>query len=284
MATTAAFAMSVTRHLAQDLRSAYDAGALTEEDIAALVSTFSGELATSEPNSNGAAVAAGPPDIAPDAAALPVEAGVNGTTTPPAPAPVATSVAAAAPPSDAAAPPVPLPASPAPLPTSPPSATGSPTVTAHVTRSTKTVGSSSVSGIQTNEECVEAFTKLKKRKDSKFLVFYIDSKLGQVCLEHKGSPDAPFEAFQEQLPEAEPRYLVYDFAYTNADGCIFDKLLFILWSPDASPIKKKMMYASTKDYFKTCLDGIQLEMQVTDYDEIEYEAIESRVRDTLTRK
>ena len=44
------------------------------------------------------------------------------------------------------------------------------------------------------------------------------------------------------------------------------------------------MYASTKDYFKTCLDGVQLEMQVTDLDDIEYDAIESRVRESLTRK
>lgn len=61
------------------------------------------------------------------------------------------------------------------------------------------------------------------------------------CLELCAYGYARFLCSTQHLPEAEPRYLVYDFAYTNADGCIFDKLLFILWSPDSSPIKKKMV-------------------------------------------
>lgn len=51
---------------------------------------------------------------------------------------------------------------------------------------------------------------------------------------------------------------VYDYAYTNDDGCVFNKIVFVMWSPDCSPLKHKMMYASTKDYFRHFLQGIAM--------------------------
>ncbi len=34
-------------------------------------------------------------------------------------------------------------------------------------------------------------------------------------------------------------------------------------SPDTSRVKAKMMYASTKDFFKSYLEGLAVELQVT---------------------
>jgi hypothetical protein len=51
---------------------------------------------------------------------------------------------------------------------------------------------------------------------------------------------------------------VYDYAYTNDDGCVFNKIVFVMWSPECSPLKHKMMYASTKDYFRHFLQGIAM--------------------------
>ena len=39
---------------------------------------------------------------------------------------------------------------------------------------------------------------------------------------------------------------VYDYEYTNMDGCVFNKIVFVMWTPDCSPLKHKMLYASTK--------------------------------------
>jgi hypothetical protein len=38
---------------------------------------------------------------------------------------------------------------------------------------------------------------------------------------------------------------VYDFEYRNADDCVFNKLVFVLWSPNGAQLKNKMLYAST---------------------------------------
>ena len=77
---------------------------------------------------------------------------------------------------------------------------------------------------------------------------------------------------------------MYDFDYVNADGCQFKKLIFIMWSPDAAAIKAKMMYASTKDFFKGLLPGIAIELQATEPSEVDEADMRTRIQATLTRK
>jgi hypothetical protein len=39
-------------------------------------------------------------------------------------------------------------------------------------------------------------------------------------------------------------------------------------APDSARVKAKMMYASTKDFFKSHLDGLSLEFQASELDDI----------------
>ena len=55
-------------------------------------------------------------------------------------------------------------------------------------------------------------------------------------------------------------------------------------SPTNAKVKSKMMYASTKDFFKGCLEGIALELQATELSEIDEPELRARVEATLTRK
>lgn len=43
-------------------------------------------------------------------------------------------------------------------------------------------------------------------------------------------------------------------------------------SPDDAKIKKKMVYASSRDALRRSLQGVALEIQGTDYEEVSYEA------------
>jgi cofilin len=54
-------------------------------------------------------------------------------------------------------------------------------------------------------------------------------------------------------------------------------------APDTARTKAKMMYASTKDYFKGHLDGLSVELQASETDEITEQEIEEAVRSVLTR-
>ena len=53
---------------------------------------------------------------------------------------------------------------------------------------------------------------------------------------------------------------------------------------DISSIKTKMLYASTKEYFRDCLDGTGIEIQATDISEIDADSMYDRVRTVMTRK
>ena len=55
-------------------------------------------------------------------------------------------------------------------------------------------------------------------------------------------------------------------------------------APDTAKIKAKMMYASTKDFFKGHLDGLSIELQANEHDEITEEAIGESVKSVITRQ
>jgi len=82
-----------------------------------------------------------------------------------------------------------------------------------------------------------------------------------------------YGTFVSDLPPKEGRYAVYDFDYTTNEGQKRNKLLLIVWAPDDAPIKEKMLYASSKAALKAKINGIQFEVQGTDYDEVEWDYI-----------
>lgn len=50
-------------------------------------------------------------------------------------------------------------------------------------------------------------------------------------------------------------HAVYDYTATNPEsGAVVTKLVFVNWAPDSSSTRTKMMYASTKDFFKVSCD------------------------------
>ena len=60
--------------------------------------------------------------------------------------------------------------------------------------------------------------------------------------------------------------------------------LFLCRAPDTARIKAKMMYASTKDFFKGYLDGLSIELQGSDLDDISEQEASSAVRSSVTRQ
>lgn len=54
-------------------------------------------------------------------------------------------------------------------------------------------------------------------------------------------------------------------------------------APDSAKVKNKMMYASTKDFFKSFLDGLGVEMQASEKDDIRESDMANAVLSTITR-
>ncbi len=145
-------------------------------------------------------------------------------------------------------------------------------------------GAHSISGIRTAQKAVDAFEEMKHSKKYRYIIYNIDIPAGLVVLEKTGEYSADYDEFLECLPDADCRYCIYDYDYTNDDGCKFNKFVFVNWTPDISTIKTKMLYASTKEYFRDCLDGTGIEIQATDISEIDSDSMYERVRSVMTRK
>jgi cofilin len=57
---------------------------------------------------------------------------------------------------------------------------------------------------------------------------------------------------------------VYDHHFTNSEGTsVFNKMVFVLWSPDHCSVRNKMLYAAAKDAIKKSMDGLTADIQVS---------------------
>lgn len=55
-------------------------------------------------------------------------------------------------------------------------------------------------------------------------------------------------------------------------------------APDTANIRSKMMYASTKDFFRGYLDGISVEFQASELDEVQEAEVHDAVKALVVRK
>ncbi|GLT35953.1 hypothetical protein SLA2020_103620 [Shorea laevis] len=125
-----------------------------------------------------------------------------------------------------------------------------------------------------HDDCKLKFLELKAKRNYRFITFKIQDQ--QVVIDKLGQPEESYEDFTSSFPENECRYAVYDFDFTTDENCQKSKIFFIAWAPDASKVRNKMVYASSKDRFKRELDGIQVELQATDPSEMSLDIVKSR--------
>ncbi|KZT67260.1 hypothetical protein DAEQUDRAFT_729295 [Daedalea quercina L-15889] len=132
----------------------------------------------------------------------------------------------------------------------------------------------SQSGVGVNPKCLEAYQSLKLGKKIKYIIFGLSPDNTEIIVV-KESQSPNYEDFLADLPEAEPRWAVYDFEYEKEGKR--NKITFVSWSPDDSKIKQKMLFASSKDALRRSLVGVAVEIQATDYSEVAYESVLDKV-------
>eukprot|EP00891_Asterochloris_glomerata_P008794 jgi/Astpho2/8794/fgenesh1_pm.00128_%23_17_t len=141
----------------------------------------------------------------------------------------------------------------------------------------------SMSGITVSEDAVNLYYFMKAKSNYRWALWRINDAGNEVIIAGVGDKDSPLSEFIDCLPSNDCRYGVYDHQFTNSEGFIFNKLVFVNWAPDTARIKSKMMYASTKEYFKGYLDGLSIELQASEPDELTEQDIADAVRSVITR-
>ena len=93
-----------------------------------------------------------------------------------------------------------------------------------------------MSGVQVDEDVPTLFNEMKLRSTHKYATFKIENKKvikvdvtgDPKSTEDKESDKACFDELGGKLGK-EPRYVLYDFGFTNKEGRIIKKLAFIFW-------------------------------------------------------
>lgn len=139
--------------------------------------------------------------------------------------------------------------------------------------------STMASGIAVNDKCVSAYNALSKRASS-IVVLKINAAMTDVEVEKSLPPGSDFEsqwkAFTKTLPDAECRYIIVDFQWNDSPTVVKSKVISVLWSSDNSPIRQKMIYASSQEAVLNKMP-VQRSIQATDVDELEYKVIKGAV-------
>ncbi|KAH7663206.1 ADF/Cofilin protein [Dioscorea alata] len=128
------------------------------------------------------------------------------------------------------------------------------------------------------EECKSSFMDMKRRRVHRYIVFKIDEDSRAVMVDKVGGPGEGYDDLAASLPVDDCRYAVFDFDFVTVDNCQKSKIFFIAWSPSASRIRSKMLYATSKQGLRRVLDGVHYEMQATDPTEMGFDLILDRAK------
>jgi len=144
------------------------------------------------------------------------------------------------------------------------------------------------SGVAVTDECVDEFNKIKLKKAYRFLQFRISDDLKKVVVDKweeasateasEAEREKQFTDFAGQLPKDDCRYCVYDFHMDMGESGHREKLWFVVWIPETAKIKKKMVYASSKEALKKKLLGMAGELQATDFSELSYKEMKDKMK------
>ncbi|KAF9925686.1 cofilin [Mortierella antarctica] len=135
---------------------------------------------------------------------------------------------------------------------------------------------SSSSGIAVDSACVDAFQSLKLGKKVKYIIYKLSDDNKSITVE-KDAAEGTYDDFLAGLPSDDCRYAVYDFDYSSPDGDR-NKIVFYAWSPDSAKIKSKMIYSSSKEALRKSLNGIAVEIQGTDFDEVSHDSVLEKIQ------
>nr|ACQ58395.1 Glia maturation factor beta [Anoplopoma fimbria] len=107
--------------------------------------------------------------------------------------------------------------------------------------------SSSLVVCEVDESLKEKLRKFRFRKETSnaAILMKIDMKKQLVILEEEYD-DISLDDLREELPERQPRFMVYSYKYVHGDGRVSYPLCFIFSSPIGCKPAQQMMYAGSK--------------------------------------
>lgn len=127
---------------------------------------------------------------------------------------------------------------------------------------------------------------IKGKKKLRFAVFKIaddlthiepDTERNATAENMDAEEPANFQSIIGALPPDDGRYIIYDYPFQGSFGPS-SKIILVLWVPEKITIKKKMLYASSKDALKKSFPDCSGEFQADCPDDLTHKDIEAKLR------
>lgn len=142
-----------------------------------------------------------------------------------------------------------------------------------------------MSGVSVEDNIKTEFEIMKLKKPYRYMLMKMTDDLKKIGIEKCGPKSETYADFVAQLPPDSCRYAIVDYTAVtiskNSDGTETktdkDVLVFVVWCPDTSKVKEKMLYASSKEAVKGVCQGVAAEIQANDFDGISEEEINQKV-------
>ncbi len=135
----------------------------------------------------------------------------------------------------------------------------------------------SMSGINILDETIKRYDEMRFRKQAGGLVLKITEDAIEIESEEL---DANFQNIVAELPEAEPRFVLYDIPLKNRANLEVVKTVFVFWMPMESPVRLRMKYASSKTLITRNFRGIVTQLQMDEKQELLIDNIIEKVNKT----
>jgi len=158
----------------------------------------------------------------------------------------------------------------------------------------------SLSGVMVKDECVTAFEELQANQKYQFIIYRLSEDKKSIELEHcedqtieKYAKDVTnethwktfYDYLQKIQKEKDCRFATYDFRYETSEGSSRNKIAFLLFCPEDAHVKKRMLYASSKDALKLKLGkGIKEDIQAGDMDSVTLQEFREKCLRSTTYK
>ena len=119
-----------------------------------------------------------------------------------------------------------------------------------------------LSGIKMEEDVVKYYEDFRFKKEPGGLILKIEDEAIHIEKEVNGD----FDQLAAELPDAEPRFVLYDVPMQNRAKIDALKTIFLFWLPMESPVRKRMVYASSKSIIVKEFRGISAQLQEDEKD------------------
>ncbi|XP_054652529.1 glia maturation factor beta [Dunckerocampus dactyliophorus] len=108
--------------------------------------------------------------------------------------------------------------------------------------------SESLAVCEVDEDLVKKLKKFRLRKETNnaAIVMKIDKDKHLVILDEEHEDISP-DDLKDELPERQPRFVIYSYKYHHDDGRVSYPLCFIFSSPVGCRPEQQMMYAGSKN-------------------------------------